>query len=337
MDKATATTTTTFSLTPRLSTVQSGPFIPYTTNTEKGGAATLSITATIVASPTQQSYTINGTLTNFGIKLGSDSGGVLIEFKQMMFVIDNGKKPNFSVDVGAITFLGALSFVNVLESFLGRFKDPPYIDLQPDHLETGFTLAIPTLPLGPVMLSNLALSAAVVIPFTGEPVLFKAAVSNRDHPFIITYEALGGGGFFALELGAHGITRMEAALEFGGNFALDLGVASGGVYVLVGIYYSRDTGSDTISLSAFYRTGGSVGVLGIATVSIDFYLGLTYTSNPKSLEGEATLTVEISVAFFHKSIDLTVHRTLNDPQPTFKDVLPPEDWMTYSKAFAAFA
>jgi len=340
LDKATATTTTTFSLTPKLKTDATGPFIPYTTGDtgEKTATAALSITATVVASPTQHSYTINGTLTNFGIQLGSDSpGGVLINFTTMTFAIDNGKKPTFTVGVGPIRFLGALSFVNVLESFLGRFNDPPYVDLQPDHIETGFTLAIPTLPLGPVVLSNLALSAAVVIPFTGEPVLFKAAVSNRDHPFIITYEALGGGGFFALELGAHGITRMEAALEFGGNFALDLGVASGGVYVLVGIYYSRDTGSDTISLSAFYRTGGSVGVLGIATVSIDFYLGLTYTSNPKSLEGEATLTVEISVAFFHKSIDLTVHRTLNDPQPTFKDVLPPEDWMTYSKAFAAFA
>ncbi len=349
LDKATATTRTTFSLTPKLKQDRDkgSPFIPYTTDDtgNKVATATLSITATVVASPTQQSYKINGTLTNFGIELGSDSpGGVLINFKQMMFLIDNGKKPNFSVDVGAITFLGALSFVNVLESFLGRFKDPPYVDLQPDHIETGFTLAIPTLPLGPVVLSNLALSAAVVIPFTGEPVLFRGAVSNRDHPFIITYEALGGGGFFALELGAHGITHMEAALEFGGNFALDLGVASGGVYVLVGIYYSRDTGTDdqgnatnTISLSAFYRTGGSVGVLGIATVSIDFNLSLTYTTDPDRnslLVGEATLTIEISVAFFHKSIDLTVRRTLNDPPPTFDQVLSLGDWTTYSNAFA---
>jgi len=331
LDQATATTKTIFSLTPTLKKDRSGPFIPSSGTKD----ATLSITATVIAAPQKQGYTIRGALTNFGIELGSESpGGVLIEFKHMTFVIDNGSKPSFTVDVGAITFLGALSFVNVLESFLGRFNDPPYIDLQPDHIETGFTLALPTLPLGPVVLSNLALSAAVVIPFTGDPVLFKAAVSSRDHPFIITYEALGGGGFFALELGAHGITRMEAALEFGGNFALDLVVASGGVYVLVGIYYARDAETDTISLSAFFRAGGSVAVLGIATISIEFYLGLTYNSNPKSLEGDAILTVEVSVAFFHKSIDLTVHRTINDPPPTFDQVLSLGDWTTYSKAFA---
>ena len=332
VDPATATTTTTFTLKPQLKKLL--PFVPSTT-------AALAITMTVVASPDGASYTITGTLTNFGIQLGDEStAGVLINFTSMKFIIDNGSKPKFTVGVGAIQFQGALRFVNALETFLGRFDDPPYLDVQPGGIEAGFTLAIPTLPLGPVILSNLALSAGVVIPFTGEPVLLNAAVSERDHPFIITYGPLGGGGFFALSLGAHGIARMEAALEFGGSFSLNLGVASGGVYVLVGIYYARvaatDATPETIALSAFFRAGGSMGVLGIATVSIEFYLSLTYTtgSNPAVLAGDATLTVEVSVAFFHKSIDLSIHRELNDPPPTFEQLLSLDDWTAYNLAFA---
>jgi hypothetical protein len=38
--------------------------------------------------------------------------------------------------------------------------------------------------------------------------------------------------FFALALDTHGVREIEGALEFGAQICVDLGVASGGVYVM---------------------------------------------------------------------------------------------------------
>jgi len=52
--------------------------------------------------------------------------------------------------------------------------------------------------------------------------------------------------------------------------------------------------------------------------------------------GEASLTVEVEVAFFSKSVQLTVEREFaSSPPPSFEDVVPKlEDWSEYCGAFA---
>ena len=65
----------------------------------------------------------------------------------------------------------------------------------------------------------------------------RFALSERHKPFLVTVSLFGGGGFFALALNASGIEQIEAAIEFGGNISLNLGVASGGVYVMAGVYF----------------------------------------------------------------------------------------------------
>ncbi len=74
-----------------------------------------------------------------------------------------------------------------------------------------------------------------------------------------------------------------------------------------GIYYRSD--GHSCLLTGFVDAGGCITVIGLITCNLDFYLGLSYTSNG-TVEGECTVSVEISYAFFSITVHLTAHRTL---------------------------
>ena len=84
----------------------------------------------------------------------------------------------------------------------------------------------------------MALNAAVELPFLDGKPLFDFGISTREHPFCLTVAFLGGGGFFHLQLDTGGIRLLEAALEFGAAASIDLGVASGGVHIMAGVYFA---------------------------------------------------------------------------------------------------
>ena len=175
-----------------------------------------------------------------------------------------------------IDFMGPLAFVSTLKNLIPAdgFSDPPYVNVDATGIMAGFTLAIPSFGVGIFSIQNIALSAQISLPFVGKPAGVRFAVSERHKPFIVTVALFGGGGFFAIALNAGGIEQIEAAIEFGGNISLNLGVASGGVYVMAGIYFSM-TGSE-VKLTGYLRCGGYLEVLGLISISIEFYLGFTY-------------------------------------------------------------
>jgi hypothetical protein len=121
---------------------------------------------------------------------------------------------------------------------------------------------------------------------------------------------LGGGGFFSLQLAPPAkIVQVEGAFEFGGCFAIDLGVASGRVYLLAGIYF-RIAGS-CVEVEGYVRCGGALDILGLITVSVEFFMGLKFLDKPDGyyLTGRATVTVSIELLFFSASVSLSVERT----------------------------
>ena len=84
------------------------------------------------------------------------------------------------------------------------------------------------------------------------------------------------------------------------------------------------------------RAGGSASVLGLITVSVEFYLGFTYYfGTPCKIAGEASITVEIDILFFSASVSVSMRREFEDPQISFSDLIRPADWIEYCDAFAA--
>jgi hypothetical protein len=92
------------------------------------------------------------------------------------------------------------------------------------------------------------------------------------------------------------------------------------------------------SLSGYLRCGGSLSVLGIVRISVEFLLSFTYYAAPEDkAKGRATLTVEVEILCFSKSIELTVERAFGGKggDPTFEQAIDsPELWAEYAAAYA---
>jgi hypothetical protein len=349
------TLVTTFTWQPEIQNVSLGGDEFFVLNGDKTKALTLSAKLTKHLDAKPPSYEVSGSLKQFEIHLVPAVMPLLVVgFNEISFSSVNGKKPDFNVDLGDIQFTGPLSFVNALRDLipLNGFKDPPSLDVTSEGIEMGYSLGLPPVGLGVFSLSNVSLAAQLNVYFTNKPISFQFDFCTEDQPFLLTVSLFGGGGYFGLAVNPHGITRMSGGFDFGGSFSLNLGVASGGVHLLAGVSYTYDQTNGS-SLTGYLKCGGSLDVLCIITVSVEFDMSLTYYPDGNRLHGRATLTVEISILFFSMSVDLTVerdfaggggeHAALLDsgvpyplgPTPVgFADQMEAADWQTYCEAFA---
>lgn len=307
--------------------------IPFAAGT--GGELEITCTVQVTATAGDSKATILAKLSNFTITLAEV---IEIPFKEFSMTMEVGRKPEVNVEIGSVKFCGALGFVSEIEDKLqlDRFVDPPSIDVSAEGLSIGYGIQIPSIQVGAFALQNLALNAAATLPFTGDPFRARFALSERQNPFLISVSLFTGGGFFAVAVGLDGVEMLEVSLEFGGSFALDIGVASGGVYVMAGIYIKIS--SSIAELTGYVRAGGALSVLGLITVSVEFYLGLTYDAKRNKAWGEASMTVEVEVLFFSADVTLTVRREFagDAADPTLSDTLSLDEWdQDYIAAFAA--
>jgi len=326
----------TFEWEPKLQNDPTGIFVARLNGTE----ATLKVTSTLVKkldASTDIQYEVKGELKNFQVRLFHPvMDFIILKFSKLMFLAKNGKKPDVDADIEDVEFAGPLKYIEELQKYIPAkgFSDPPSLEVTAQGIKLGYSLGIPAVAFGVFSLQNISLSGEFHLPFTGDPARFRFNFCERHNPFLLTVSMFGGGGFFGIVLGLDGVELLEASLEFGGSLSLDIGVASGGVYVMAGIYFKLE--NDSALLTGYLRCGGSLEVLGIITISVEFYMALTYAEGPpKKVWGEATLTVEIEILFFSTSVDLTVRREFaGSPAPSFADLMDEGHWLTYCEAFA---
>lgn len=289
-------------------------------------------------------------------KFGIDIVPLLeVNFNYLEFRSGSAQKTDVKVDINAqkpIVFKGALSFVNSLQSIIpstGFSEDGPYIDIQPSGVTAGFNISIPTVTVGICSICNMSLGASVTLPFTGAPLTLGFNFCTRENPFLLTVSCYGGGGYFLLISTLHGIQSVEAAFEFGASLSLDVGVASGGVSAMGGFYFKVEKVNKIIAevnheltqvtLTGYLRINGHLSILGMITVSLEFYLAFTAVflgDKVEKLIGEATLKVKVEVLFFSKTVSVSVRRELKgaDADPKFGEMIEEDDWQTYCLAFA---
>lgn len=296
-----------------------------------------------LASP--PALSVEGAVDNFKVTFVEIIG---VQFDQIKFIKEDNEKLDVHVDIpeGGIKFEGPLKFLNELENFFspGQFMDPPSLDISTEGVGVGFSILLPPLAVGVFALTNVNLGASLYLPFGSGPddkMRLRFNFSERHDTFRINVMMFAGGGFFAIALGVDGLEVIEAALEFGAAISINLGVASGGVSVMAGIYFKLEIKSpdpDTLELTAYLRMNGNLSVLGLVSISIEFYLELRYKEigGSSKLTGRATVTVEVEVLFFSASVSMTVERTFagDADDPTFSDALEPGDWYEYGEAFA---
>ena len=316
-------------------------FVPKGSSTFHLEAHVTKSLADALAEPT---FLVKGGIEDFAVVLLPSSKLVRLDVTSVTFAAERGKKVDVAVRLGAIEFLGILEFVNHLKDFipLDGFEDPPILEVvtSPDPgVEVGFTLGIPTIGVGIMTMQNVSLGASVYLPFGDAPLNFRFAFCERQQPFTLTVSLFGGGGFFAMDVGIDKVVMVEAALEFGASVALDLVVAQGQATIMAGFYFQK-TG-EGFALTGYFRASGSLSVIGVISVSLVFYLGLTYASkgappHAGTLWGQATLTVKIEILFFSTSVGVSMEREFAGTDPTFRDLVSPSAWSDYCHAYASY-
>jgi hypothetical protein len=278
-----------------------------------------------------------------------------LNFEKIEFAVDSAAKMDVDVLLTDIKFVGPLSFVETLRDLipLDGFSDPPHLDITPQGIDAGFSIALPGISVGVMSLTNLSLGAGFTIPFIGQPLSVRFLFCTREQPFCLTVYMFGGGGFFGVTVDPHGVQVLEAAFEFGASVSVDFGVASGGVHVMAGIYYRMEV--DESSLTGYFRLGGHVDVLGLITASLELYLELRYEFESGKCVGKAKLTIEVKVFVFSGSVTITCERKFagSNGDPSLREMLgfqpelpleqelaaiqPDTDyaWREYVEAFAA--
>lgn len=285
-----------------------------------------------------------GTLTHFYLRFLEV---VKLSFDAFSFRAETGKKIEVNVQLkgdNPLEFEGDLEFVNELKNIIppALFGDGPSLELTPQPaIRAGFAIGLPPVEVGVFALKDVSLGAALTLPFLDGSPLFDFNISQREHPFNLTIAFFGGGGFFRLQLDTKAVRVVEAAFEFGASASINLGVASGGVYIMAGIYFklerSTEPGKDhsAATLSGYFRMGGELSVLGLISISLEFNLSFTY-KDPGKAYGRATLTVKVEVLFFSKSVEISVEKEFGSSSgdPTFAQVWEEPAWNEYAMAFA---
>lgn len=247
-------------------------------------------------------------LKHFDLVLIAPASFLELKFEKIEFSVNSAAKMDVDVQFNEIKFVGPLSFVETLRDLipLDGFSDPPALDISPQGIDASFSVGLPTIAVGVLNISNISLGAGFTVPFIGQPLSVRFNFCTREQPFLLTVYMFGGGGFMGVTIDPNGVQILEASFEFGASLSIDLGVASGGVEVMAGIYFRME--QDAASLTGYFRLGGHVDVLGLITASLELYLELRYEFQSGKCVGMAQLTIEISVFIFSGSVTVRCER-----------------------------
>ena len=275
----------------------------------------LKVDAEVPTAGGKGSWAVNGEFTDFIITLIPVDGlaFVVVDVEKLVFTAGSGTSADVDVDVRDINFDGAMAFIQTLAAYL-PFGDSLAIDISERGIRAGLTLGLPDVALGAFALTGISVNTGLTVPFGSDPVKFRFGMSAPDNPFGVSIMGLGGGGWFRNDLDLLDIEMLDVAVFAEARLQLDLGVASGGVSVKVGLQYFLAADPVKCDLTAFIRINGRGSVLGIASASVEIYVGLAVTVPPRApnviLTGEARCSVRIKVAFFSKRVSFTVKRSV---------------------------
>ena len=295
-----------------------------------------------------------GKLSHFAVQFADL---VEIGFESLAFSARSGELPQVRSVAPDFRFLGDLAFLRPLAAVLQAAAPGSVpgtrVALGPDGLVASFRQALPNIALGQFALVNVALEASLELRFS-EPAIFTLALSSRRDPFLVSYSAIGGGGFFSLSVDVAGPRRLEASIELGAVAEIDLFLAKGSAHILIGIYICWRAGHGS-ELGGFVRIHGALQVLGIVTLGVDVRLMLTYEDSRAI--GRAEVTLFVQILMFSRSVSLSVERSFDtslidptqmsdavqdNPAPNarnprsarFDDSVNLAQWTTYCQAFA---
>lgn len=291
----------------------------------------------------EMSVEVLAELRDFTLNLLPGTELVRAHFDRIAFHSGSTGKSEIDVVFGGLEFVGILGFIETLKQVipLDGFSDPPYVDVTPEKLKAGFTLALPNVAIGVFALSNISIGADLEVPFLGKSLTVGFDFCSRERPFTLQVTFIGGGGWFGLRVSPDGLDVLELGLEAGATLSVDFGVASGSISAMIGVYMRLEGKAG--SLAGYFRLRGEVDVMGLISASIELYLELKYDMPTGKMTGSATITVEVEVLVFSGSVRIHAERRFagSNGDPSFRQLMDVKKrattspaWSKYCSAFA---
>ncbi|MFI1829476.1 hypothetical protein ACH41E_23965 [Streptomyces sp. NPDC020412] len=321
---------------------------------------------------------VTGKITQFELRLVDPAFQFVgVVFKDFEFSFDHDGGPSFKPGVSAVRFYGPLAFVSALEDYISGAFDgvsvfglelKTYQEITVENVRVGVTFGLPDIKMGPVLrVTNCFVTAGVIVPFQRKPVRATFGFAKEDEKFNVTVYGFGGGGFFTVEVSERRVEKIEGAIEATYTLAFDFAqIAAGLARIAIGIYFKLERADpddkeakDEVVLRGYVRATGRVSVLGLISITAEFYADLQYRKlgNQSAVTAHARLTISIDILFFHESVALEFFYNLDgsiddesvrglrgarrptalaaDEQPTgFADLMSRADWEQYCASFA---
>jgi hypothetical protein len=267
--------------------------------------------------PDDRTTTVTGTLKPFTVYiLGGASAGqanfLSIAFRDptgnvgARFQSVNGGGFDFNATVDQVEIGTALQFIKSLQSLLSYEGGGFYVrpTLFPLGIEAGFEYCQKVVPVGPLILYNVAFSVSAQLPFQDRDARFRFALASADAPFMISYPPYGGGGFFAITSNGREIVQAECSFEFGAVLGVAFGPLSAIARVMAGIYIRQGSGGGAYIKGFFHAVGeGS-----IACFSISVCIEVAIVHYPDGhMEGQSSYSFTFKVGFAEISYGVTAH------------------------------
>jgi hypothetical protein len=305
--------------------------------------ATLEVTAILPIDGRPAGRLVTVELSSFRLKFPL----LTVRFGKLALTSVDGNPPTLDPQIDGFDLGPELTFIgNLLQAFTPSGARGLFIRPSPTQIVAGMDLRLPDLGFGIFSILDFGMSWELRLPLSRRPPEVVFSIGTENAPFRLTVGLFAGAGYLGFAVqpsqGSLELSGFGFQMEFGGGMALNLfGVVSGSASVRAGFYLSRGTFGHR---DRFYlRASGCVRVLGLLTVSVDFYLGLTRA--PGVLIGEARLTVSIEFLFFSASVTVPVRRELptssgrllatdTEGAPSFRQEVARDAWKEYARAFA---
>lgn len=255
-------------------------------------------------------------LSNFSIAIRLASQDVLlILFNKLEVSSSNTQSRKTQVKIDDVSFGGPLNFLGKIAEAIKMPGTGLRVMPSFSQVEIGYAFALPSIETPAFNLSNLKFDLGLKIPFpTSEmvkPITTTFSINRPNDKFLVTVGIFGGRGHFVLEATPQKIVSIDSSIEFGGYFGINLGIASGHVYLFAGIRY-QCSGGDII-FTGYIICGGGVTVFGFISVSVTFLLAMTYQNigGQATLYGSASVRYSVKIGFFKKSFTLSYSKRIS--------------------------
>jgi hypothetical protein len=255
---------------------------------------------------------VSASISDCQIQLVPSAPFLRVGIRSVSFNARNGQSPDFHVTMAdpPVQLTGPLDFVSDLQKKLKFLSgdNGPVVTVTQRGVLAGYAFPIPAMTLGAFNVAGIKLAAGVELSFAGEPARVRFSFSERHNPFVITVGIFGGGGFFAAEATPSRMELLEGALDFGASAELTVAVAHGRAQIFGGFYFGVEP--TRAVFTGYFSAYGVLDVAGLISMSVLFYLGLSYVNDSGTAKavGECTVSVEIDILFFSAHYDLTVRR-----------------------------